>query len=201
MAATPDDGVRLPPLPPKEWPAEMRGALGAMQPPNPRHPPLGKPGGPKGLNALGIFAHHPELARAFLTFNGHLLLASTLSVRDRELVVLRVAAVRDAPYEWAQHELIAGDAGISPEEVARIRTGPAAPGWSPQDAALLAAVDELVAGAQVTDATWAALASTYDTQQLLDLVFTIGAYDLIAMVFNTFDVQLDDDLREAGSTF
>ena len=37
-------------------------------------------------------------------------------------------------------------------------------------------------------------------QQLLDLVFTIGAYDLIAMVFNTFGAQLDDDLREASST-
>jgi len=177
----------------------MRAALGAMQPPNPRHPPLGKPGGPKGLNALGLFAHHPELAHAFFTFNGHLLLASTLSVRDRELVVLRVAALRNAPYEWAQHQIIAGDAGIAPEEVARIRTGPDAAGWSAADAALLRAVDELVQDATLSPATWAALSSSYEPQQLLDLVFTIGAYDLIAMVFNSFGVELDDDLRKAVS--
>jgi alkylhydroperoxidase family enzyme len=178
----------------------MRTALAAMQPPNPRHPPLGKPGGPKGLNALGLFAHHPDLARGFFTFNGHLLLASTLSVRDRELAVLRVAALRDATYEWTQHQIIAGDAGISSEEVARIRSGADAPGWSAQDAALLRAVDELVNDAQLTDATWTALSTAYDTQQLLDLVFTIGAYDLLAIVFNSFGVQLDDDLREAAST-
>ena len=193
--------MRLPPVPVREWPPEMRAALAAMQPPNPRHPPLGKPGGPKGLNALGLFAHHPELAQAFFTFNGHLLLASTLSVRDRELVVLRVAALRDATYEWTQHQIIAGDAGISPEEVTRVRSGADAAGWSPSDAALLRAVDELVQDANLTDATWAALAAAYDRQQLLDLVFTIGAYDLLAMVFNGFGVQLDDDLREARSTF
>lgn len=178
----------------------MKQAFAALQPPNPRHPPLGKPGGPKGLNALGLFAHHPELAQAFFTFNGHLLLASTLSVRDRELVVLRVASLRDAPYEWAQHQVIAGDAGIDPAEVARVRFGPDAPGWSTLDAALLRAVDELVQDAGLTQPTWATLSASYKTEQLLDLVFTIGAYDLLAMVFNTFGVQLDDDLREAAST-
>ena len=178
----------------------MKEAFSALQPPNPRHPPLGKPGGPKGLNALGIFAHHPELTRAFYTFNGHVLLASTLSIRDRELVVLRVAALRDSEYEWAQHQIIALDAGLTAEDVARVRSGPDAAGWSENDAALLRAADELVRDAQLTDATWSALAATYDTQQLLDLVFTIGAYDLIAMVFNTFGVQLDDDRREAAST-
>jgi alkylhydroperoxidase family enzyme len=197
VAATPE---RLAPLPPKAWPPEMKDAFAALQPPNPRHPPLGKPGGPKGLNALGIFAHHPELTRAFYTFNGHVLLASTLSIRDRELVVLRVAALRDSEYEWAQHQLIALDAGLTADDIARVRSGPDAAGWSDNDAALLRAADELVHDAQLTDATWAALAATYDTQQLLDLVFTIGAYDLIAMVFNTFGVQLDDDLREAAST-
>jgi alkylhydroperoxidase family enzyme len=178
----------------------MKDAFAAMQPPTPRHPPLGKPGGPKGLNALGLFAHHPELARAFFTFNGHLLLASTLSVRDRELVVLRVAALRDAPYEWAQHQIIAGDAGISRDEVARIRSGPDAPGWSSAEAALLRAVDELVRDARLSEDTWSTLSAAYETQQLLDLVFTIGAYDLLAMVFNSFAVELDDDLREAAST-
>ena len=178
----------------------MRAALAAMQPPNPRHPPLGRPGGPKGLNVLGLFAHHPELAHAFFTFNGHLLLASTLPVRDRELVVLRVAALRECEYEWAQHQIIAGDAGISPEEVARVRSGPDAPGWSPEEAALLRAADELVASAGLSDETWTALASSYETRQLLDLVFTVGAYDLLAMAFSAFGAQLDDDLRKAAST-
>jgi alkylhydroperoxidase family enzyme len=191
--------TRLPPLPPDEWPDEMRAALGALRPPNPRHPfPSRDPRRPKGLNALGLLARHPELTTAFHTFNGHVLFASTISPRQRELVVLRVAARRECEYEWAQHSVLAGDAGVAPDEVERVRSD-ATLGWSDLDAALLAATDELLTDARVSDATWTTLTAHLDEQQLLDLVFTVGAYDLIAMVFRSFDVELDDDLRKRDS--
>ena len=93
--------------------------------------------------------------------------------------------------------VLADEAGIDDDEIARIADGPDAPGWSPIDAAMLRAVDELVADAMVSDATWAVLAETMDDQQLMDLVFTVGAYDLLAMAFRSFGVELDDDLRAA----
>lgn len=174
----------------------MRDALAALRPAEPRHPlPSREPGRPQGLNVLGLLANHPVLARAFHTFNGHVLFGTTLSVRQRELLVLRVAAVRDAEYEWAQHVVQARDAGISDAEIARVADGPDAAGWSALDAALLRAVDELVADALVTDTTWQALAAELDEQQLMDLVFCVGAYDLLAMAFRSFGLQLDDDLR------
>ena len=83
---------------------------------------------PKALNALGTLAHHPELTRAFNTFNGHILFASTLTPRQRELLVLRVATLRESAYEWAQHAVLAGDVGLTPDEVARIAEGPDAAG-------------------------------------------------------------------------
>jgi alkylhydroperoxidase family enzyme len=173
----------------------MKAALAALLPEHPRHPfPSREPGRPKGLNALGLLARHPELTRAFHTFNGHILFATTLTTRQRELVVLRVAAVRASAYEWAQHAVLAGDAGIGPDEVARVAEGPDAAGWSPLEQAMLRAVDELVAAAGLTDPTYNALAAELDDHQLMDLVFTVGAYDLLAMAFGAFGVQLDDDL-------
>jgi alkylhydroperoxidase family enzyme len=190
------DRTRIAPLPPKEWPDEMRGALAALLPPNPRQPlPTREPGRPKGLNVLGLFANHPALARAFNTFNGHVLFATTLSARQRELLILRVAAVRQADYEWKQHVVLAADAGITPAEVAQIHDGPGAPGWSPFERAVISAVDELLGDARVTDETWHVLAAELDVEQLMDLVFTVGAYDLLAMAFRSFDVPLDDDLK------
>jgi alkylhydroperoxidase family enzyme len=109
--------------------------------------------------------------------------------------VLRVATVRKCDYEWAQHVVLAGDAGISADEVDRVRAGPDAPGWDPVDAALLQAVDELLRDAEVGDATWTALAGGLDEQQLMDLVFTVGAYDLLAMALKSFGVALDADLE------
>ena len=190
------DVPRIRPLPPADWPAAMREALAALRPPEPRHP-LPERGGdrPKGLNVLGTLARHPALARAFHTFNGHVLFASTLSARQRELLVLRVAAVREAEYEWAQHAVLAAAAGLGAGEVAGIAEGPGAPGWSPLERAMLAAVDELVAEATIADGTWEVLSRELDEQQLMDLVFTVGAYDLLAMAFRSFQVELDDDLR------
>ena len=186
---------RIPPLPPDEWPDGMRDALAALRPANPRHPlPSRDPNRPKGLNALGTLAQHVELTTAFHTFNGHILFGSTITPRQRELLVLRVATLRNAEYEWAQHVVLAGDAGITSEEVDRIVEGPDAEGWSPFEAALIRAADELVAECLVTDATWATLADELDAPQLMDVVFTVGAYEIVAMAFKSFGVELDADL-------
>jgi alkylhydroperoxidase family enzyme len=186
---------RLAPLEPAAWPPAMREALAALVPPNPRHPlPERRADRPKALNLLGVFAHHPALVRAYHGFNGHLLFATTLSLRQRELLVLRVAAVREAEYEWLQHKVVAADIGMPEEEVERVAVGPEAEGWSPLDAALLRAVDELVADARIGESTWAVLSSELDAQQLLDLVFTVGAYETLAMVMRTVGVEVDDDL-------
>jgi alkylhydroperoxidase family enzyme len=174
----------------------MRAALAAIRPAHPRHPfPSREPGRPKGLNALGTLAQYPTLTQAYHTFNGHVLFGTSLSPRQRELLVLRVAAVRQADYEWRQHVVLAGDAGITPEEVEWIAEGPSAPGWSPIDRAMVSAVDELLDDALVADGTWEVLAAELDVEQLMDLVFTVGAYDLLAMAFRSFGIQLDDDLK------
>ena len=188
--------ARIPPLPPGEWPPAMKDALAALRPAHPRHPfPSRAEGRPKGLNVLGTLARHPELTRAYHTFNGYILFASTLSPRQRELLILRVAAVRGSEYEWAQHAVLAGDAGIDEDEVARIALGPDAPGWSPVDGAMVRSVDELIGAGAVSGATWKVLAAELDDQQLMDLVFTVGAYEVLAMFLRSFEIDLDDDLK------
>jgi len=186
---------RLPPLPPGEWPAEMRDALAALLPPDARHPlPERRDDSPRGLNILGLLANHPQLALAYHTFNGHLLFNTSLSIRQREIVVLRVGALRDAEYEWLQHKVQALDAGMTLAEVDASREGPDAEVWSPVEAALVRATDELVADARISDETYAVLAAELDAHQLMDLVFTVGAYDVLAMAMRTFDLEVDDDL-------
>ncbi len=173
----------------------MREAMAALRVSNPRHPfPPRDDRRPKGLNALGTLALHPELTRAFHTFNGHVLFGTTLSPRQRELLVLRVAALRHCDYEWKQHVILAGDAGLSPDDVILVAEGPDAPGWQPLDRAMVRAVDELLDDARITDATWATLVGELDEHQAMDLVFTVGAYDLLAMAFRSFGVALDADL-------
>ena len=115
--------------------------------------------------------------------------------RERELLILRIGWLCQAEYEWGQHVLFGRQAGLSDEEIARIKKGPDDPAWDPFDASLLRAADELHAEALISDATWAALGERYNPQQLMDVVFTVGQYNLVSMALNTFGVQLDKGVK------
>ena len=187
--------ARITPRPVAEWSAEMYGALAAFRQPSKEKAPTPSPARRRSPgNALGTFACYPELAKAYLTFNGHVLYRSSLPARMRELLVLRVAVLRRCEYEWAQHVVLADAAGISTMEIDWIVEGPERPEWGELDRSILRAADELLAEAEVSDATWAALALHLDELQLMDLVFTVGAYEALAMAFRSFRVEPDIDL-------
>jgi alkylhydroperoxidase family enzyme len=175
----------------------MDDALVAMKPPTPRHyvpPPGGRPDRPKASNTLGCFAYHPDLAQAWFSFNGHILYGTTLSLRQREILVLRIAAVRRSQYLWAQHLVHKQEADLTDEDIARIAFGPGAPFLEPLEQALLAAVDELIGHGQISEATWAALAARLEQKQILDVIFTVGCYDTLAWMYDSLQLDLETDL-------
>src|SRR5207302_412512 len=108
--------------------------------------------------------------------------------RDREILILRIGWLCRAEYEWGQHVLIGKAAGLTDDEIERITRGPDAPGWDPFEAALLRATDELHEDSFVSDGTWKTLAERYSTEQLMDVVFTVGQYTLVSMALNSFGV-------------
>jgi alkylhydroperoxidase family enzyme len=187
---------RIRPLPHGEWPVEMGDALAAMTPPVQRHPKPPLDDRPRAKAVLGTLAHHHELAKAFFTFNGHLLWATSLTPRQREIIVMRVAARRQAPYVWAMHLFEARDSGLTEEEIGRIAFGPDAPYWAPLDHAILRAVDELVDDGGITGATWAVLSEDLDERQLLDLIFTVGAYEITSWLANSVGYEADPGVPE-----
>lgn len=173
---------RVGPRSPDDWDDETRDVMDGL---------LTGPDG-ETLNIFATLAHHPKLLKRWLVFGNHVLGKSTLSERDRELLILRTGWRCGSDYEWGQHVPIGKAAGLSDAEIARIaREG--TDGWGPADAALLQAADDLHARSRVGDRAWDALAATYDTQQLLDLVFTVGQYHLVAFALNTLGVE-----REPG---
>jgi 4-carboxymuconolactone decarboxylase len=188
---------RISPIMPESWNDVVLDALGAF-PRSLEYVWSRWKGGeaiPRGTYVLGTVAHHPALAKAFMTFNAHVAGASTLSVRVRELVILRLSWLRYSEYEFVQHVILGLRAGLTDEEVARVQQGPDAPGWDPIEAQLVRAVDELQARARIEPATWAHLAPVFTTQQLLDLVFLIGCYEILAMAINTFGIQMEPGLE------
>src|SRR6478735_1329348 len=112
-------------------------------------------GGPP--NVFTTLARHRGLFRRWLRFAGGLMPGGLLPRADAELVILRVAHNCASAYEWAHHARLGRAAGLTAEDVERVRSGPAASGWSPRQALLLRTADALHADRDVGDDLWADL--------------------------------------------
>lgn len=140
---------------------------------------------------LQAVAHHPDLVEPFLDFATVIAHQGVLSRQDSELLALRVAWNCQSEFEWGHHVDYARDAGLSPEEIARVPSGADASGWSACQRVLLRAADELHRNQQVSDAVWAELAAEYTEQQLVELLFVVGQYTMLSMVVNAAGVELE----------
>ena len=173
---------RIAPIPPEQFTEEQHEIA---------RPMLDRRG--KVLNIFRTQMNHPDAMRAFLSFGSYVLSKrNTLPARERELVILRIGYLCRAGYEWTQHHAIGLRAGLTADEIERIKNGADAPGWSAADAALLRAADELHTDQFITDATWNALGAHFAPKQCVDVIYTAGQYTLVSMMLNSLGVQLDE---------
>jgi len=180
--------ARITPLQPAEWSEEQRALL----------EPFVKSG--TAWNVFKTLARHTSLFRRWMPFMSHVLHKQTLSFRDREILILRIGWLCRSAYEWTQHVQVGLRAGLDEAAIERIADGPDAPGWRPHDAALVRAADELHRDACISDATWSTLAASYTQEQMIDVIFTVGQYNLVSMALNSLGVEIDDDLPRCRRT-
>jgi alkylhydroperoxidase family enzyme len=152
---------------------------------------IGLATGGRPPNVFTTLARHRRLFRRWLRFAGAMMPAGKLRREDTELLILRVAHNTRAPYEWAQHSRIALSAGMTEAEIERVHDGPDAAGWTPRQALLLRAADELHETQTLTDATWAVLARELSTEQCIELCLLVGHYTMLAMALNALQVVPD----------
>lgn len=141
-----------------------------------------------------VIVRHPELYAIFIPYIRQVIAESILPARDREVLVLRVLARADETYELHHHRVIAAKAGMSDSEIAAACSGSGLDEW---DAALVRAADELVDAKTMSDASWAALSARYDDKQMMEVVFLVGCYAVMAMLTKTFGMELESAAEDA----
>ena len=144
------------------------------------------------LNVFATLVRHADMYRRWMPFANHVLFKSTLSPREREIVILRIGHLCRSGYEVAQHTAIGKRVGLKAADLERIKADVGVAGWSDRERLLVRATDELHREQFVSDPTWRALTQHFDERQLIDLVFTVGQYTMVSMALNTFGVQLED---------
>ena len=165
--------------------------------PTPRIPPAEAPPGGRGggANVFRTFNRHPPADRVRGAINTHITGMYTLMPRWRELLLTRIGVLCRSEYEYAAHLRLGRAAGFSDADVARVIGGPSTPG-DPFETALLQAADDLYENDVVSATTWATLSKSLSTQQMIDVVISVGGYRSGSMLINTGGVQLDANMAD-----
>ena len=158
--------------------------------------------GLKGENApvhvLGTLMHAPATLGTFLDYWVTAKQVMSLTVREQELVILRMGALYQSEYVWRHHVPVGREFGVTDVELEGCRTG-AYETFGPRDRALLALTDEIVERRTIGDAAWAEHAANLPTETVLELIGLVAQYVLFAVTNNAFRVALEPPmLRQPG---
>ncbi len=150
---------------------------------------------------LRTFAHHPALANAFSPLNVHLLSENTLPVKQRQIAIMRTAWITKATYMWSSHLNTSIRAGLTDEFYAPVQNGPDDPYFTDFERVVMLATDELVHDRMISNANWEALSAEWSEKQLLDFMFTVGCYAMIAGVMRSTGAERQEDLLELAEKY
>ena len=169
------DSVRIPALSPEEFTEEQKAQVGEWH----------------HLNFSRVLVQHPGIYRIFLPFIDKVIRGSNLPPRDREILCLRTLALGNDIYEGHHHVTIARKVGMTDAEIEAARTGGA--GLRQFEQCLMRAAEEIVRQQFVSDPTWTCLAQGYSREQLMETVFLVGCYTIMATITRTFGMQVEQD--------
>ena len=169
------------PLPSDDWDESLRHVIADMN---------GRP-----INVHKLMANHPALLNAWWDIRNYTIAGGDLGQRHAELLILCVALHMKNWYEWGSHVQRGLAAGLTMDEIERVKAGPEDPGWQPDERLLIQAVDELVHDRAVTEATLDALREHFTDRQILDAIVTQGAYVTLGCLLNTWDTPLDEHIE------
>lgn len=173
------------PLPPEEWPEELAHIVADM--------------GGKPINIHRLMANNPSLMRAWWAFRQHSVTGGSLGRVSCELLILRVAVHMGAWYEWAHHVDRGMQVGLPIERIMAVLEPGLDQHWSPAEAALLKAVDELTQAHSVSAPSLKLLERHFDNTQVMDLMAIHGMYLILAHMINTWGLPLEPEVLERVS--
>lgn len=142
---------------------------------------------PKGVPPLGLFRILAKSDRIYKKFQaGALLDKGSLTLRQREIAILRTCAKTGCAYEWGVHAaFFSSKVGLDETQLKALAIGPADDiQWTSEEQALLMLCDDLNDKAQITDASWQKIRAAFGDEQILELIALAGFYRTVAYFAN-----------------
>ena len=173
--------TRIAILKPDEMNAQQRAVIDAAK-------ASGKPyGGP-----FWAYIRNPKLMQN-LHAMGDCIADSTLSGREQQIVTLTVARFWSAKYPWAAQCRNGLKVGLAQAEIYAINARSALPTANQRELLAHRIANELLADKGLSDATYAAAAASFSTEELVALVARVGSFSMTCCTANAFDITPPDD--------
>ena len=147
-------------------------------------------GGEKGelVGPFNAVLFSPEIGRSFLTLQSDEAKRTSLTERVRQVVILTVGSVWEAPYELYAHAAVAHQVGLSADAVRALARGEPVDGLSHQEAVAQRFTRQLTAERRVDDETFRAAEGAFGRKGLVDMVVLSGCYHTVCSLLNAFTI-------------
>ena len=142
-----------------------------------------------------ILLNSPPIAHGWEQMLSAVRNRSSLTAELRELVILRVAVLNRAPYEFDAHLPIAKAAGLSDAAVEAVQQlVPLDPTvWTARQQLAIKITDAMTKTLEVSDDLYQEVRAHFDAQGQIDLVATIAAYNMVARFLGAFQITPDGE--------
>lgn len=144
------------------------------------------------LHLYQMLLHSPPIAEGWLNYLTAVRQKASLSGALRELVIVRVAQINGAQYEADQHIPIALKEGVSQAQIDELANWEASSRFSDQERRALALTDQMTRQVRVDKPLMAQLAADFSHQELVELVATVAAYNMVSRFLEAFGIHSDD---------
>jgi len=147
--------------------------------------------GPDRGNVWRMLCWTPDTAETFIAYSESIRHRNEIPPKIRELMILRIGHLCDAPYEVHHHRRIAKEVGLGDAEICAAAEGPRAEGLDASQRFALTMVDELAGDKQLSQATFDEAVATYGVRTVADMVLLVGFYTMACMFLKSFAIDIE----------
>jgi len=145
-------------------------------------------------NVIGTLMHNADTFTPFIRYWVTSKLKMGLSVREQEIVILRMGMHYRSEYVWKHHVPVGREFGITEEELDAIRRPGLPIGFNHRETALVALTDEMVERRNVGQEAWELWSGAFQKREIIDLIALISQSVLFALTNNVMQVELEEPL-------
>jgi 4-carboxymuconolactone decarboxylase len=147
------------------------------------------------VNLMHTLANSPEMLKAWCAMAWPLRDEPTVPRDLREIAIMRVAQLKDAPYEWAHHWFMSVACGLPKEKLLAIADWRTSDLFDATERDVLAYTEAVVAGPKVADEIYAPIAAQFTPGEVIELTLTITTYIAIAHFLGVLQIEVEEPVR------